>query len=80
MGLATPLRREANPSGENRSARRLPRLLSIKEMEKNAGQPVPIMPLTDSLQPLKDHFNANRGKLRFMAVISPRLKDYPADV
>jgi hypothetical protein len=25
----------------------------------------------DSLQPLKDHFNAHRGKPRFIAVISP---------
>jgi hypothetical protein len=33
----------------------------------------PVHPLTvmDSLQSLKDHFNAHRGKPRFLAVISP---------
>lgn len=33
----------------------------------------PVYPLTvmDSLQPLKDQFNAHRGKPRFIAVISP---------
>ena len=42
-----------------------------RKMKKNSDRPAEIFPLTDSLQPLKDHFNAHRGKLRFMAVISP---------
>ena len=31
---------------------------------------VPIS-LADSLQPLKDHFNANSGRVRFVALLSP---------
>jgi hypothetical protein len=30
-----------------------------------------IVSLRESLQPLKDHFNANKGRIRFLAVVSP---------
>lgn len=30
-----------------------------------------ILSLADSLQPLKEHFNSNSGKLRFVALLSP---------
>jgi hypothetical protein len=37
-------------------------------MATERAQPVS---LVDSLQPLKDHFNDNSGRLRFIAVLSP---------
>jgi len=37
-------------------------------MATEGAQPVS---LADSLQPLKDHFNANSGTLRFVALLSP---------
>ncbi len=30
-----------------------------------------VVSLADSLQPLREHFNSNRGKLRFVALLSP---------
>jgi hypothetical protein len=33
--------------------------------------PSQLVSLVDSLQPLKDHFNGGRGKLRFLALLSP---------
>jgi hypothetical protein len=32
---------------------------------------VPVMSLADSLKPLRDRFNADRDKLRFIAILSP---------
>lgn len=40
-------------------------------MKKRTGTPVKVLPLTHSLKPLKAYFNSNKGKPRFMAVISP---------
>jgi len=30
-----------------------------------------LISLADSLQPLRDHFNVNSGRLRFIALLSP---------
>jgi hypothetical protein len=32
---------------------------------------VEVVSLGGSLQPLKDHFNSNKNKLRFLALLSP---------
>ncbi len=37
----------------------------------NPDESVEIVPLGGSLQPLKDHFNSNKGKRRFLALLSP---------
>jgi hypothetical protein len=37
-------------------------------MDTERAQP---LSLADSLQPLKDHFNGNSGRLRFIALLSP---------
>jgi len=33
--------------------------------------PVEVVSLGGSLQPLKDHFNSNKSKRRFLALLSP---------
>jgi hypothetical protein len=40
-------------------------------MTKSSASLVEVVSLADSLQPLKEHFNSNRGKLRFLALVSP---------
>jgi hypothetical protein len=33
--------------------------------------PTTLVSLSRSLRPLKEHFNGSRGKLRFLALVSP---------
>jgi hypothetical protein len=40
-------------------------------MESTPDESVEVVPLGGSLQPLKDHFNSNKGKHRFLALLSP---------
>jgi hypothetical protein len=39
--------------------------------QASPDESVEIVPLGGSLQPLKDHFNSNKGKRRFLALLSP---------
>jgi len=34
-------------------------------------KPLDVTSLADSIQPLKEHFNSNTDKLRFLALVSP---------
>jgi ribosomal protein S15P/S13E len=34
-------------------------------------KPLDVTSLADSIQPLKEHFNSNKAKLRFLALVSP---------
>ena len=39
--------------------------------QASPDESVEVVPLGGSLQPLKDHFNSNKGKRRFLALLSP---------
>jgi hypothetical protein len=40
-------------------------------MTNTGASAVEVVSLADSLQPLKDHFNSKKDKLRFLALVSP---------
>ncbi|NIX01122.1 MAG: hypothetical protein GWN13_23345, partial [Phycisphaerae bacterium] len=45
--------------------------INVAEIESYSEEPVNIIPLDNSIKSLKHHFNSNKDKVRFVALLSP---------